>query len=85
MRAALARRAASIRSRSSIRFSAGGLVGWMMKTSRPRTFSSILTNSSPSAKRRMVTWHSGWPRCAETSSASARLAVPLMSSIWLRA
>jgi hypothetical protein len=39
-------------------FSAGGFVGWMMKTSRPRTFSSILTKISPSANRRSVTWQS---------------------------
>src|SRR5439155_725146 len=62
VRAALARRAASIRNSSSIQFSAGGLVGWMMKTSRPRTFSSILTKISPSAKRRIVTAQSGAPR-----------------------
>jgi hypothetical protein len=83
-RAALARLAASMRSSSSIMFSAGGLVGWMMYTSRPRTFSSILTNSSPSAKRLSVTWQSGWPRWAATSSARGRLADPLRSSIWLR-
>jgi len=51
IRAADARRAASIMSRSSMMLSAGGLVGWMMKTSLPRTFSSIRTKSSPSANR----------------------------------
>src|SRR5205809_296888 len=76
VRAALARRAASIRNSSSIQFSAGGLVGWMMNTSRPRTFSSILTKISPSAKWRIVTAHSGCPRCCAISSASGRLAVP---------
>src|SRR5262249_43258279 len=65
--------------------SAGGLVGWIMNTSRPRTFSSILTKISPSANRRIVIWQSGWPRCPATSSARGRLAVPLMRSIWLRA
>ena len=39
--------------------SAGGGVGWMMKTSRPRTFSLMRTKISPSAKRRMVTSASG--------------------------
>ena len=42
---------------------AGGLVDWMMYTSRPRTFSSIFTNNSPSAKRLMVKAQSGCPRC----------------------
>src|SRR5690349_2498972 len=84
MRAALARRAASISSSSSIRFSAGGLVGWMMKTSRPRTFSSILTKISPSAKRRIVTAHNGWPKCCAISSARGRLPVPPRSNSWLR-
>ncbi len=36
-------------------FSAGGGVGWMMKTSRPRAFSSIRTKISPSAKSSIVT------------------------------
>jgi peptide/nickel transport system permease protein len=38
------------------------LVRGEFKTSRPRTFSSILTNSSPSANRRSVTWHRGCPK-----------------------
>src|SRR5881628_1922440 len=84
IRAALARRAASIRNNSSRWFSAGGLVGWMMNTSRPRTFSSILTKISPSAKRRIVTAHSGCPNCSAISSASGRLAVPARSNSWLR-
>src|SRR5439155_1482278 len=82
--AALARRAASIRNNSSRWFSAGGLVGWMMNTSRPRTFSSILTKISPSAKRRIVTAHSGCPKCSAISSASGRLAVPARSNSWRR-
>src|SRR6266496_4362201 len=56
----------------------------MMKTSRPRTFSSILTKISPSANRRNVTAHSGCPKCWAISSARGRLAVPARSSNWLR-
>src|SRR6266511_1493502 len=56
----------------------------MMKQSRPRTFSSILTKISPSANRRSVTAHSGWPKCWAISSASGRLAVPARRSSWLR-
>src|SRR5213593_2437642 len=56
----------------------------MMKTSRPRTFSSILTKSSPSANRRSVTAHNGCPKCWAISSARGRLAVPARSSNWLR-
>src|SRR6266516_5276437 len=56
----------------------------MMKTSRPRTFSSILTKISPSANRRIVTAHSGCPKCWAISSARGRLAVPASSSSWLR-
>src|SRR5437867_2261729 len=55
-----------------------------MKTSRPRTFSSILTKISPSANRRIVTAHSGCPKCWAISSARGRLAVPARSSNWLR-
>src|SRR5213076_485145 len=56
----------------------------MMKTSRPRTFSSILTKISPSANRRIVTAHSGCPKCWAISSARGRLAVPARSRSWLR-
>src|SRR3989442_3751208 len=56
----------------------------MMKTSRPRTFSSILTKISPSANRRSDTAHSGCPKCWSISSARGRLAVPARSSNWLR-
>src|SRR5213078_275658 len=73
-----------MRDNSSRWFSAGGFVGWMMKTSRPRTFSSILTKSSPSANRRNVTAHNGCPKCWAISSARGRLAVPARSSNWLR-
>src|SRR5687768_2029186 len=56
----------------------------MMNTSRPRTFSSILTKISPSANRRIVTAHSGCPKCWAISSARGRLAVPARSRSWLR-
>src|SRR2546427_878854 len=56
----------------------------MMKTSRPRPFSSIWTKLSPSANRRIVTAHSGCPKCWAISSARGRLAVPARSSSWLR-
>src|SRR5262245_656624 len=75
-RAADARLAASIRSRSSMMFSAGGLVGWTIKTSAPRTFSSIRTKISPSANRVSVILHNSTPRCLAISSASPLLAFP---------
>src|SRR2546428_4278037 len=56
----------------------------MMKTPGPRTFSSILTKFSPSATRRIVTAHSGCPKCWAISSARGRLAVQARSSSWLR-
>lgn len=56
--------------------SAGGGVGCRMKRSRPRTFSSMRTNISPSAKRRIVRPPRGTPRVCATSSASRVLAVP---------
>src|SRR3989442_3336709 len=56
----------------------------MMKTSRPRTFSSIFTKIWPSANRRIVTAHSGCPKCCAISSARGRLAVPASSNSWLR-
>src|SRR5512145_2803067 len=75
-RAADARFAASIRSNSSMMFSAGGLVGWTINTSAPRTFSSIRTKISPSANRVSVILHSSTPRCLAISSASPLLAFP---------
>ena len=49
MREALARRSASMMMNISIKlWFVGGLVDWTRKTSSPRTFSSILTNVSPS-------------------------------------
>src|SRR5260370_5226374 len=56
----------------------------MMNTSRPRTFSSIFPKISPSANRRIVTAHSGCPKCWAISSARGLLAVPARSSNWLR-
>ena len=57
-------------------FSPGGLVGCTTKTSAPRMFSSMRTNTSPSAKRVQVTLHSSAPRVFATSAASGQLAVP---------
>ena len=52
MRRADARLNASIITSSSIRWSfTGGQVGWITKTSWPRTFSLICTYTSPSEKR----------------------------------
>src|SRR5258705_7276777 len=73
-----------MRSNSSMYFPAGGFVGWIIKTPRPRTFSSILTKTSPAATRRNVTAHSGCPKCWAISSARGRLAVPARSRSWLR-
>ena len=50
-RRAEARFAASSMTSSSIRFSAGAPVAWMMNTSPPRMFSLNLTETSPSSKR----------------------------------
>ena len=57
-------------------FSAGALVGCTMKTSLPRTFSSMRTKISPSANRLHVTFVSGIPSCRPISSASGRFPVP---------
>ena len=40
----------------------GGQVGWTMKTSPPRTFSSIWTKTSPSENRVTSAWPRGIPR-----------------------
>jgi hypothetical protein len=79
MRAELARRAASIMSSSSMMFSAGAFVGCTMKTSFPRTFSSIRTKISPSANRVQVIRQRSMPSCRAISSASGRLPVPANS------
>ena len=55
MREALARRTASVMMKNSIRlWLVGGQVDCTMKTSSPRTFSSILTKVSPSGKEETV-------------------------------
>src|SRR3972149_5731950 len=74
MRAAEARRMASMITRSSIRCSfTGGEVGWRTKTSSPRTLSSMLMRTSPSAKRERVISPRGMSRESQTSWASAGL------------
>ena len=57
----------------------GGHVGWTMKTSAPRTFSSSWTKTSPSENRVTSAWPSGIPRQAAISSASAWCAFPVNS------
>jgi len=56
--------------------SAGAFVGWTMKRSDPRMFSSIRTKISPSAKRDVVTLHRSRPSQLAISSDSGLLAVP---------
>src|SRR2546425_12775100 len=78
MREALARRSASIMMNISIRlWFVGGQVDWTRKTSSPRTFSSILTNVSPSGKE--LTVHLPKSRPIDLAMARARggLDVPL--------
>ena len=78
MRLALARRSASIMMKSSIRlWFVGGEVGWMMKMSSPRTFSSIRTNVSPSGNGEMVHWPSSTPMDLQMARARGSFAVPL--------
>src|SRR3990170_33772 len=78
MRAAEARRIASIITRSSTRCSfTGGEVGWRTKTSSPRTLSSMLMRTSPSAKRERVISPRGMSRESQTSWASAGLPAPV--------
>jgi hypothetical protein len=63
IRLAEARVSASMAISSSIRLSlAGKDVDWIRKTSSPRTFSSMVTNTSLSRKRRMVARVSGRSR-----------------------
>ena len=57
-------------------FSAGGFVGCTMKTSAPRTFSSMRTKISPSAKRVSVTFARSTPRCSRDLLGERLLAVP---------
>ena len=78
MRAALARRNASIMMNNSIRlWFVGGEVGWTMNTSSPRTFSSIFANVSPSGNEVMVHRPSSMPMEAQMALARGGLAVPL--------
>src|SRR5262252_2503727 len=82
MRAALARRTASMITNSSTRFSlAGGQVGWTMNTSSPRTLSSIRTPISPSAYRNTSMAPSGRSSEAAMSRARSGLLVPLKTRI----
>src|SRR5262249_7014868 len=77
MRLAEARLNASIMTRSSIRWSlTGGQVGWITKTSWPRTFSLIWTYTSPSEKRETSASPSRTCRYWAISSASGRFAFP---------
>ena len=77
MRRADARLNASSMTSSSIRLSlTGGQVGWMTKTSWPRTFSLIWTYISPSEKRETSASPSESWRCLAISSASGRFALP---------
>src|SRR5437879_1070103 len=82
MRAALARRTASMITSSSMRFSlAGGQVGWTMNTSSPRTLSSIRTPISPSAYLKTLIAPSGRSRAAAIPRARSGLLVPLKTRI----
>src|SRR2546426_3623586 len=63
--------------KSSIRFwSAGGQVGWITKTSVPRTFSRIWQYASPSANRRHSVLPTGMPSTRQISCARAGWALP---------
>jgi hypothetical protein len=71
MRAADDRRNASVMIISSIRCeSTGAQVGWMMKTSVPRMFSSIWNETSVSGNLRRRAWPSSTPRNSAISPAS---------------
>src|SRR5208282_2280150 len=78
MRAALARRTASIMMNISIRlWFVGGQVDWTMNTSSPRTFSSTFTNVSPSGNGEMLHLPSSMPMYLQIARARGSLAVPL--------
>src|SRR5277367_3346277 len=78
MRAALARRNASIMMNSSIRWwFVGGDVGCTTNTSSPRTFSSIFTNVSPSGNGLMVHLPKVAPMDLQIAWARGWFAVPL--------
>ncbi len=57
--------------------SAGAVVDWTMKTSRPRALRSMRTKISPSAKFRRVTPSGDLPMRSPISCESGRLARPL--------
>src|SRR5207247_1684393 len=77
IRSADARRSASTITSNSIRFSfTGGLVGWITKTSSPRTLSSMRTPISPSANRKMLISDTGTSSPAAISCAKAGLPWP---------
>jgi len=62
---------------SSIRlWFVGGDVGWMMKMSSPRTFSSIRTNVSPSGNGVTVILPSSVPMDLQMARARGSFAVP---------
>ena len=74
MRAADDRRNASIMISSSIRCSSTGAhVGWTMKTSVPRMFSSIWNDTSVSGNRRSRACPSGMPRNSAISARQLRV------------
>ena len=74
---ALERFSASVRIKSSIRLEfAGAHVGWMTKTSLPRTLSPIWTLISPSLKVLIAHSLSGSERYLEIFLANSGFAVP---------
>ena len=78
MRAADARFNASTITSTSIRLSfVGAQVDCRMKTSRPRTFSSSSTITSPSEKRPTTQRPRLMLRCRHTASASLGFALPV--------
>src|SRR5438093_7162410 len=78
MREALERLNASSITSSSIRFSlTGGPVGWMTKTSAPRTLSWIWNHTSPSLKRARWARPRGIPRQRQMDSPRAGWALPV--------
>lgn len=70
------RNASSITSNSIKCASVGGQVGCTMKTSPPRTFSSIWKLNSPSEKRSAKARPISQPRCFAISSANFGFALP---------
>jgi hypothetical protein len=78
IREALARLNASIMMNSSIRlWLLGGPVDCTTKTSSPRTFSSILTNVSPSGKALTAHFPISMPMYSQIDLAKGGLEVPL--------